>query len=440
VQDYFYAIAEQLGDLLQGSEIFTCAFAGEESDFVRFNRGLIRQAGRVIQRSVSLDLIEGRRHASGELSLSGDLAEDRQRLLNMLAELRAIRSHVPEDPFLCYASEVRSGELVGSNRLPAATEMVEQVLAAGRGHDLVGIQACGAIHKGFANSFGQRNWMARYSFNLDWSLYLHTDKAVKARYAGFEWQGDALAGRMTTAKELLEALARPTRTISPGRYRVYLTPMALEEIMELLSWGGFSLRAHRVGTTPLLRMVEEGVGLHSGLTITENTANGIAPAFQAAGFIRPDLITLIENGIYRNWLISPRSAMEYQLPHNGAENEEAPLSLDIAAGGLPMDRVLAELDTGLYVGNLWYLNYSDRSAGRFTGMTRFATFWVEHGRIEAPLKVMRFDETIYHLLGDQLLGVTAERELLLDPSSYGARSIRSARLPGILVDAVNFTL
>ena len=59
--------------------------------------------------------------------------------------------------------------------------------------------------------------------------------------------------------------------------------------------------------------------------------------------------------------------------------------------------------------NVWYLNYSDRSACRMTGMTRFATFWVEHGVIQAPLNVMRFDESIYRMLGEHLLGLTAER-------------------------------
>ena len=64
-------------------------------------------------------------------------------------------------------------------------------------------------------------------------------------------------------------------------------------------------------------------------------------------------------------------------------------------------------------------------------MTRFATFWVEHGRIQAPVAVLRFDETLYHLLGDRLLGLTVEQELLLDPGSYGSRSTRSARLRGL---------
>lgn len=440
MQDYFHTIAATLTGLLRGKEVFTCAFSGEETDFVRFNHGQVRQAGHVMQRCITLDLIDGCRHTSAELTLSGDLEVDRPRLLTLVEDLRELRTHVPEDPYLRYATEIRSSERLFPNRLPAGTEMAARVWEAGQGKDLVGIHASGAMHVGFANSLGQRNWLTRHSFNLDWSLYLRTDKAVKARYAGFEWDTAALAGRMAAASEQLEALDRPARTLRPGRYRVYLTPMAVDEIMELLGWNGFGLRAQRTGVSSLLRMIEDDVRLHPALTITENTADGVAPDFQEAGFLRPAQVTLIENGSYRDCLVAPRSAAEYEVPDNGAEEGEAPLSLDVAPGNLAAGQILSSLDTGLYVGNLWYLNWSDRNAARLTGMTRFATFWVENGCLRAPVNVMRFDDTLYRLLGERLLGLTAERELLLDPRSYGGRSSRSARLPGMLVDEVNFTL
>jgi predicted Zn-dependent protease len=73
-------------------------------------------------------------------------------------------------------------------------------------------------------------------------------------------------------------------------------------------------------------------------------------------------------------------------------------------------------------------------------MTRFATFWVEDGEIQAPLNVMRFDETLYRVLGENLVGLTAERELILDPNTYHGRSTDSARVPGALVEDFTFTL
>ena len=132
--------------------------------------------------------------------------------------------------------------------------------------------------------------------------------------------------------------------------------------------------------------------------------------------------------------------MEYEVPTNGATTAEAPLSLDMAPGDLPRDRVLAELDTGVFVSNLWYLNYSDRSACRTTGMTRFATFWVENGVVQAPLSVMRFDETVLDVLGRNLVALTEERDFLLDAGTYGGRSSASTRIPGALVDDFAFTL
>ena len=66
--------------------------------------------------------------------------------------------------------------------------------------------------------------------------------------------------------------------------------------------------------------------------------------------------------------------------------------------------------------------------------------WEEDGRIEAPLNVMRFDETPYRVLGDNLEGLTVERETLLSSSTYGWRATDSCRLPGALVRDFQFTL
>jgi predicted Zn-dependent protease len=73
-------------------------------------------------------------------------------------------------------------------------------------------------------------------------------------------------------------------------------------------------------------------------------------------------------------------------------------------------------------------------------MTRFATLWVENGKAVAPLNVMRFDESIYHLLGDKLVDLSKEREHIFDASTYGGRSDSIAILPGVLVNDFTLTL
>jgi predicted Zn-dependent protease len=440
MQDYFYALADAITESLHGDEFYTCTFRAEDSDFVRFNLSAIRQAGTVEQRLLTLDLIHGRRHAAAEVALSGDFESDCARLRQLLTELREQLPYLPEDPHLLYATTVHSSAYQGDNRLPDKADAVAAVLEAGSGRDLVGMYAAGGIYAGFANALGQRNWFTSYTFNCDWSFYYQNDKAVKTSYAGFVWEPTAFAHKVAEAAAQLEVLRRPPHTIPPGRYRVYLAPTALYDIIEMLAWGGFGLKDHRTKQTTLLKMVEEGLHLHPAITIRENTRDGVAPNFQGAGFIKPAQVTLIEAGAFHDCLVSPRSAKEYDVPTNGASNAEAPESVEIAAGDVARDDVLPRLDTGVYINNLWYLNYSDRSACRITGMTRFATFWVERGIIQAPLSVMRFDESIYRMFGDHLLGLTAERDFILDPSTYHERSTGSSRLPGALVEAFNFTL
>jgi predicted Zn-dependent protease len=440
MQDYFYALADAITEALHGDEFYTCTFRAEDSDFVRFNRSAIRQAGTVVQRFLTLDLIHGRRHAAAETALSGEFESDRDHVRQLLTELREQLPYLPEDPHLLYATTVHSSAQQGDNRLPDKADAVAAVLDAGVGRDLVGMYAAGGIYAGFANALGQRNWFASYTFNCDWSFFYQSDKAVKTSYAGFAWEPTVFARKVGEAAAQLEVLRRPAHTIPPGRYRVYLAPTALYDILEMLAWGGFGLKDHRTKQTTLLKMVEEGVHLHPTITIRENTRDGVAPNFQGAGFIKPAQVTLIEAGAFHDCLVSPRSAKEYDVPTNGASNAEAPESVEIATGDIARDDVLPRLDTGVYINNVWYLNYSDRSACRITGMTRFATFWVEKGIIQAPLSVMRFDESIYRMFGDHLLGLTAERDFILDPSTYHERSTGSSRLPGALVEDFSFTL
>lgn len=440
MQTEFATLVDAIAPLLRGEELYTCNFAGEQSDFVRFTRGAVRQAGAVTQRSLTIDLIEGRRHAAGTLTLSGVADTDRARLARLIEELRAMRTQLADDPYLHYATEVQSSECRRAAALPSAGEASATIQSMARHGDLVGIYAAGAIHAGFANAFGQRNWFSSESFNLDWSYFHDTDKAVKGAYAGTAWDDEQLRHKAETSAEQLTVLRQPARRLSPGRYRVYLAPAALWELLSILGWGGFGLRAHRTKTTPLLKMIDEGARLHPAVSLSEYTAEGVGPNFQEAGFIKPPRIELVTGGVYRNCLVSPRSALEYGVATNGASSGEAPNAIDMAPGTLPEARALRELGTGIYVGNLWYLNFSDRVACRATGMTRFATFWVERGVIQAPIEVMRFDETLYRMLGERLVALTAERELILDPGSYFQRSTDSTRLPGALLDEFTLTL
>ena len=445
MKSWFFELVDSLCAGLHAGEVLLCYLSAERSDFVRFNHARVRQAGTVEQRYVTLRLIRDRRQASALVALAGERA-DGDIARSAIARLRETLAQLPEDPLLLYAEEPRSTSTERRGRLPDAQEVVAHATRAAAATDFVGFYAAGTILRGFANSLGQRNWHEVDTFSFDWSLHLEGDKAVKDSYAGFEWDATAFDAKLAQDVERLALLRAPGRTLAPGEYRTYLTPYALEEISNLLQWGAFSARRQATRQSPLLRMqtVDDASQaperLSPKVTLLENTEAGVAPGFQGDGFVRPPVVTLIEAGTLRDALTSGRSAREYGLAVNGANPGEIPESLDMLPGSLEPAGVLAALDTGLYVSNLWYLNYSDRPAARITGMTRFATFWVENGSIAAPAAPLRFDDTLFRMLGTELVDLTRTRELILSPSTYDERSTSSARLPGALLERLRFTL
>ena len=106
---------------------------------------------------------------------------------------------------------------------------------------------------------------------------------MKTSYAGFAWDEKIFRDKVDAAAEQLGLLERPRKEIEPGEYPAYLAPRALEELIGLLSWGGFSARARATKQSPLLRM-QEGQRLSSKVTfnaanIVMRTLTAESPAF-----------------------------------------------------------------------------------------------------------------------------------------------------------------
>ncbi|SEI93653.1 Predicted Zn-dependent protease or its inactivated homolog [Azotobacter beijerinckii] len=436
-REHFHDLLDGLRPLLHADEGFTLDYRAEASEFVRFNRARVRQAGQVQQAYATLALYLGERHARFELSLSGVAEEDRSRLRHALERLRTVVPALAPDPYLRLNREPWRSESAEPGTIPDGAAVIGQIVDASTGLDLAGIYAAGPQYQGFASSWGALGWHAASSFNFDWSLFHANGQAVKSAYAGQYWDARAFARRMASARELLEYLGRPALTLAPGDYRAYLAPAALDEIFDMLS-GGFSAQALASGASPLQRLFAGSARLSPLLTLDERIAGGLAPAFTSEG-PRRDL-RLLAGGLPGERLVGSRSAAEYGLSANGAGAHEHPLSPVMAGGDLDEGDILSRLDTGLYIGNLWYLNFSDRPAGRLTGMTRFATFWVENGRLHAPVDTMRFDDSVFSFLGPHLEALTREPEMILPSGTYGARQSGSRTLPGALLGRFTLTL
>jgi len=435
----FDMLEQWLHTQLAAGEHFSLWFSAEDSQFIRFNHGQVRQASQVLQIDATLRLIHNERHASHTLNLTGDVATDRERLGEALAGLRALLQVLPPDPYLQLDNQVFASDRVPEGSLPSADALIEQVGALSQGLDMVGIYAGGPMYRGFASSWGGRGWHVAISASLDFSLFHENGEAVKITYAASEWDADELAAQFAQGREQLAHLGKPRKTLAPGQYRAYLAPAAVEEIIGMLQWDGFSARALATRHSPLQALQLKTASLSPQVSISEMASTGLEPLFNSEGSLRQDQ-ALIEHGHLVGQMVSSRSAQEYHLEANGADTYEKPSSLVMAGGDLPSAEVLQALGTGLYIGNLWYLNYSDIGLARMTGMTRFASFWVEDGKIVAPIDTMRFDDSIYDLFGANLLALTREQSLRISTSTYSQRDAQTLLLPGALIERFTLTL
>ncbi|QXH80759.1 TldD/PmbA family protein [Pseudomonas salmasensis] len=437
--NHFKALVDWLKHAITDKEHFQLGYADEASEFVRFNHAQVRQAGQVQQASLNLKLINDGRHADLGITLSGEAELDHQRLANGLQQLRETLPLLPPDPYLLLNPDAWHNHNEQLRPLPELAQVLDDISQVADGVDLVGFYAAGPISRGFASSTGAFGWHRANSFNFDFSLFHPNGEAVKASYAGHTWNSADFAARFQQAREQLAFLGRPLHTLAPGQYRAYLAPAALEEIISIITWGGFSAQAIASKGSSLQRLYAGDQSLSPLVTVDEQISGSLSQAFSTEGYPRKD-VTLINAGQAEGQLINSRSAAEYGLSANGASSDESPSALQMAAGSLAQADILKQLGTGLYISNLWYLNYSDLPAARLTGMTRFATFWVENGEIQAPVSTMRFDDSVYQLLGSQLEALTADRELLLSASTYDQRNTASNLLPGALVKRLTLTL
>lgn len=441
-----YALYRQSFDLLEQwlnsqlvpGEQYSLLYSAEDSQFIRFNRGQVRQASQVRQIDITLRLIRNERHASDTLSLTGAIETDRARLNETLSQLRALLDVLPADPYLQLDNQTFASHRESEGSLPSADQLIEQVVGLSEGLDMVGIYAGGPMYRGFASSWGSRGWHVAISASLDFSLFHVNGEAVKITYAASEWDVGALAAQFAFGREQLIHLGKPRKTLERGQYRAYLAPAAVNSLVSMLR-GGFSARALGTRRSPLQALQLGTASLSSQFSLSEVASSGLEPLFNSEGGLRQDQ-ALIDRGQLVGQMVSSRSAREYGLHANGVDGSETPTSLVMAGGELPSAAVLKALGTGLYIGNLWYLNYSDVGTARVTGMTRFASFWVEDGEIVAPIDTMRFDDSLYAIFGENLLALTREQSLRISTRTYLQRDAQTLLLPGALIERLTFTL
>jgi len=218
------------------------------------------------------------------------------------------------------------------------------------------------------------------------------------------------------AEEVIDTCCRNQNAVAvdPGDYEVVLSPYAVADMLEHLSWVGFSALARQEGRSfmrPGERVMSDAITIDADASDPDREPY----PFDAEG-VRARAVSLIDRGVCRAFVHDTATALKEGTTSTGhalpMPNTWGPVArhLAIAAGDKSVADLIGATKRGLYVTRLWYVRSVHPLRTIITGMTREGTFRIDNGRLGAAVKDLRFTQSIVDALGD-VRGIGRERSL-----------------------------
>jgi predicted Zn-dependent protease len=284
----------------------------------------------------------------------------------------------------------------------------------------------------FANSGGQRLSGRTSSATLE---AIHRT----ARSDGRGWQssarlGDidgAAAGRVAAQKaragdQLVE--------LEPGRYEVVLEPACVADLLDFLR-DGFNARTVEEGRS-FVRLGEPQLDPSISLWDDATDPRAISRGYDAEGTPKRRL-ELVCEGVPVAVCHDRRTAARagtHSTGHGVAGGETAgafPSHLFLAPGGRSPEELVASVDRGLLVTELWYTRILDPKTQVVTGLTRNGTFLVEGGKVVGGVPNLRFTQSYVDALAPgNVAGVGDDARLFAGTCHVPTLHLRSWNFTG----------
>ncbi|MFO8060110.1 MAG: TldD/PmbA family protein [Bacillota bacterium] len=222
------------------------------------------------------------------------------------------------------------------------------------------------------------------------------------------------------------------QAVQPGRYTVILEPLAVSNILALMSLIGFSARMVQNRASFLTGKMGEKV-FDDRITVVDDHTdeNTVSLPFDFEGYPRQK-VTLVERGVVRGLVYDAASAQRDGVESTGHSADMPgrggiPLHLVMAGGSGDLEQMIAGTEDGLLITRFHYMNMVNPREALMTGLTRDGVFRITGGRIVGVVKNMRFTDSMLRAFSN-VTGVTAERERT--PFFFGNYCVPAVRIEG----------
>jgi len=259
--------------------------------------------------------------------------------------------------------------------------------------------------------------------------------------SGYADRGSVDVGELDKDELAAEVIDKAKRNqnaqpVEPGDYEVVLEEYAVAEMLEFMSFMGFSALAAQEERS-FMRLGERITGENVSIWDNALDPSGLPVSFDFEGVPkqRVDLITRgVARGLVYDQLTAQRAGRQSTGHGLPAPNTEGPFAVNLfmEPGTTAKAELLSDIKRGIWVTRFWYVRIVHPKASIITGMTREGTFLIENGRITRPVKDLRFTQSILDALNGTL---ALSRTTKLQIGEY----IGATRVPAIRLKAFAFT-
>jgi predicted Zn-dependent protease len=249
------------------------------------------------------------------------------------------------------------------------------------------------------------------------------------------------AGRSLARLDLDELLARSLRqslhraepvALPLGVYEVVLEPEAVAELVEWMGYTGFGAKSVEERTSFLAGRMGERL-LHPSVTIVDDGTDAatLRLPFDAEGTPRQRVV-LIDRGKAAGLVYDTTYGARFNHASTGhalgANETEGPLPqhLALAPGRARAAELIRTCERGLWIPRFHYVNglLNPRQA-LMTGLTREGCFLIRDGKLAAPVKTLRFTQSMLDAFR-HVRGISVERRLIAAPALEGSAQVMPA--------------
>ncbi len=231
--------------------------------------------------------------------------------------------------------------------------------------------------------------------------------------------------------------SRNPASIPAGAYDVVLEEYAVADLLDYMAFLGFGALSVQEGRS-FMRLGEPITGPNITIVDDAHDPRNMPLAFDFEG-VPKQTVELIKNGVAAQVVYDSYTAGREPGKQNTGHALPAPntygplpLNLRLEPGTTPKADLAKDIERGLWITRLHYVNVVHPVQTILTGMTRDGTFLIENGEVKGPVRNLRFTQSVLEAFMHAELSDT----LKLQRGFVGGTLAPAARLRGFNFSSV----